>query len=87
MTPEQIAADVVNCLSFSSNRMVNGRLVGEQHFAYEAIVKAIREERERCAMIAHNMAHALIAKRVTNRFDRHASDQLVRCRDKIRKPE
>lgn len=87
MTPQQIAAEIVNGLSFSSNRMVGGRLVGEQHFAYEAIAKAIQDERDRCAMIANNMAHILIAKRVTNRFDRHASEHLCRCRDKINKSE
>ncbi len=42
-----IAAEIVNGLSFSTNRMVNGRLVGEQHFAAQAIANAIREERAR----------------------------------------
>lgn len=44
-TPEQIASEIVNGLHFSSNRVVNGRLVGEQCFAFEAIVAAIRAER------------------------------------------
>lgn len=83
MTPQQVATEIVNGLSFSSNRMVGGRLVGEQHFAHEAIAKAIQDERDRCAKIADNMAHTLIAKRRTNRFDRHASAKLCQCRDKI----
>lgn len=44
-TPDQIAAEVVNDLSFSSNRMVNGRLIGEQYFAAQAIADAVRNER------------------------------------------
>jgi hypothetical protein len=47
--PEQIASRIVEGLSFSSNRMVNGRLVGEQYFAALAIAEAIRLERERLA--------------------------------------
>ncbi len=46
-TPEQIACRIVDKLSFSSNRMLNGRLVGEQYFAAIAIAEAIRAERER----------------------------------------
>lgn len=46
-TPEMIAEQIVANLSLSSNRMLNGRLVGEQHFAYEAIVAAIRQDRRR----------------------------------------
>lgn len=46
-TPEQIALDIVGVLSFSSNRLLNGRLVGEQYFAAQAIADAIRAERER----------------------------------------
>jgi hypothetical protein len=46
-TPEQIAAEIVNGLSFTSNRLLDGRLVGEQYFAAQAIVSAIRAERER----------------------------------------
>lgn len=44
-TPDQIAADVVEGLSFSSNRMVNGRLIGEQYFAAQAVADAVRAER------------------------------------------
>jgi hypothetical protein len=44
-SPDAIAADIVNGLCFSSNRMRNGRLVGEQHFAYEAIQAALAAER------------------------------------------
>jgi hypothetical protein len=44
-TPDQIAAEVVNGLSFSSNRMVNGRLIGEQYFAAQAVADAVRAER------------------------------------------
>jgi hypothetical protein len=44
-SPEAIAADIVNGLCFSSNRMRNGRLVGEQHFAFEAIQSALAVER------------------------------------------
>lgn len=44
-TPETVAARVIDGLSFSSNRMVNGRLIGEQHFAAQAIADAIRCER------------------------------------------
>jgi hypothetical protein len=48
-TPEQIAAEVVDQLSFSTNRMMNGRLVGEQYFAAEAIAQAIKVDRARMA--------------------------------------
>ena len=44
-TPEQIANEVVNQLSFSSNRMVNGRMIGEQYFAAQYVADAIRAER------------------------------------------
>lgn len=43
--PDQIAAEIVNDLSFSSNRMVNGRLIGEQYFAADAIMRAIKLDR------------------------------------------
>jgi hypothetical protein len=46
-TPEQIAREIVDRLSFSSNRMVEGRLVGEQYFAALAIAEAITAERKR----------------------------------------
>ncbi|RZN21957.1 hypothetical protein [Bradyrhizobium sp. Leo121] len=42
---EQIATDIVDQLSFSSNRMWNGRLVGEQYFAHEFIRKAVESDR------------------------------------------
>jgi hypothetical protein len=48
-TPEQIAIEVVDQLSFSSNRMVNGRLVGEQYFAAEAIAQAVKVDRAQMA--------------------------------------
>lgn len=48
-TPEQIAAEVVEQLHFSSNRMLNGRLVGEQYFAAEAIAQAIKVDRAQMA--------------------------------------
>jgi hypothetical protein len=48
-TPEQIALEIVNDLSFSSNRMVNGRLIGEQYFAAEAIAQAIKVDRAQMA--------------------------------------
>lgn len=43
--PEEIASDVVSGLSFSSNRMLDGRLVGEQYFAHDAIRRAILVDR------------------------------------------
>lgn len=46
-TPEQIASEIVEGLSFSSNRMLNGGLVGEQYFAAHAIAIAIQAERNR----------------------------------------
>lgn len=42
---EEIAAEIVDGLSFSSNRMLNGRLVGEQYFAADAIMRAIKIDR------------------------------------------
>lgn len=45
-TPEEIASSIVEKLNFSSNRMLNGRLVGEQCFAANAIADAIRNERQ-----------------------------------------
>lgn len=44
-SPEQVALEVVDQLSFSSNRMVGGRLVGEQYFAAQAIAGAVSKER------------------------------------------
>jgi hypothetical protein len=44
-TPEEIANEVVDQLSFSSNRMVNGRLIGEQYFAAQYVADAVRAER------------------------------------------
>ncbi len=43
--PEEIANEVVRGLSFSSNRMLDGRLVGEQYFAHDAIRRAILVDR------------------------------------------
>ncbi|SFM24530.1 hypothetical protein SAMN03159423_0207 [Bradyrhizobium sp. NFR13] len=42
---DHIAAEVVEGLSFSSNRMHNGRLIGEQHFAFDAVKRAIELDR------------------------------------------
>lgn len=42
---EEIANEVVSNLSFSTNRMFNGRLVGEQFFAAEFIAGAIKADR------------------------------------------
>lgn len=46
-TPEEIASEIVGKLNFTSNRIVNGRWVGEQYFAKQAIAEAIRDERAR----------------------------------------
>lgn len=46
---EEIASEIVDGLSFSSNRMFNGRLVGEQYFAAEAITRAIMLDRMQMA--------------------------------------
>lgn len=43
--PEEIAREIVEGLSFSSNRMLDGRFVGEQYFAHAAILDAINAER------------------------------------------
>lgn len=42
---DHIAVEIVDGLSFSSNRMLNGRLIGEQHFAADAIKRAIELDR------------------------------------------
>lgn len=57
-TPEQIAADICDGLSFSTNRMHNGRLVGEQYFASQAIYAAIKAERDRYAPLISAAFHA-----------------------------
>ena len=44
-SPEQIAADLVSKFSWSSNRILNGRLVGEQYFVAQAVADAVRAER------------------------------------------
>lgn len=59
--PMEIALEVVAGLSFSSNRMVNGRLVGEQHFAAQAIASAIEQERERYDTVRSALCDAIIA--------------------------
>lgn len=43
--PEDIAADIVNRFSWSSNVLWNGQLVGEQYVVALAIADAIRAER------------------------------------------
>lgn len=48
-SPDDVAEEIVSGLSFSSNRMLNGRLVGEQYFAAEAIAGAIKFDRMRMA--------------------------------------
>jgi hypothetical protein len=60
-TPEQIANEVVADLCFSTNRMLNGRLVGEQYFAAQAIARAIAEERARYATIKSALCTSLEA--------------------------
>lgn len=82
--PSETALAVVEQFSWSSNVSLDGKLVGQQFAVAMAIDKALAAERERCAMIAQNLAHGLIAKSRTNKTDRHASAQLIRCRDKIR---
>jgi hypothetical protein len=52
-TPERIASEIVEGLNFSSNRMLNGRLVGEQYFAAQAIAAAINAERKRLRPDGH----------------------------------
>jgi hypothetical protein len=43
--PAEIAANIVDGLSFSSNRFVDGRMIGEQHFALRDITAALETER------------------------------------------
>lgn len=45
-TPEQIAEDLVDRFSWSSNVSYKGRLVGQQHIVAIAIAEAIRKERD-----------------------------------------
>ena len=59
-TPEQIADEVINELRFSTNRMLDGRLVGEQHFAALAIAEAIRRERKRYDTIKQALCTGLM---------------------------
>jgi len=56
---EETATEIVNGLSFSSNRMVKGRMIGEQHFAYDAIVAALKDERERYDTIKGALCQAI----------------------------
>lgn len=83
-TPEQVADEIIGRFPWHSNVIEGGCLVGQQVPVARAIAEAIAAERERCAEIAHNMARAHLCKRRTNKLDRHAADQLVECRDKIR---
>lgn len=85
MTPEQIAADVVNRFPWHSNVVEGGCLVGQQHAVARAIAEAIKQERERCAMIPEQAARALITgRRRTNQVDRHTAEVLMRMGEKIR---
>lgn len=60
-TPTQIAEQIVGELSFSSNRMLDGRLVGEQYFAAEAIKAAIETERAAQENLRSALCDAAIA--------------------------
>ena len=44
-TPEEIAAEIVNQFAWTSNVMVDGRLMSQQHAVKLAIAEAIREDR------------------------------------------
>lgn len=71
-------------LAFVRQFKWSGDLKWEQEKAIaDAIDQARTEERARCADIAQNMAHAMIAKRRTNAQDRNTSAMLVLCRDKM----
>lgn len=81
--PSAAAMAIVDQFSFSSNVIRNGRMIGLQYVVAEAIDLALQAERERCADVLTNRARTLLSKRRTNKLDRHAVDELVRCRDKI----
>jgi hypothetical protein len=84
-TPEQIAAGIVNQISWSSNVMRNGRLIGEQHVVAEAVAAAIRAERDRCADIPEKRAQVLICgRRRVSQVDQHTAYILKSVADEIR---
>jgi hypothetical protein len=84
-TPEQIAAEIVNQFSWSSNVMRDGRLIGEQYVVAEAIAAAIRADRDRCADIPEGRARVLVCgRRRTNQIDRHTAYVLKDVADEIR---
>lgn len=62
-SPEEIAQEIVNKFSWSSNRMLNGRLVGEQYFVAQAIADAIKADRA-----AHRM-HGIEIRRPAGVID------------------
>lgn len=86
-TPEQIAAEIIERFSWSSNVIHEGRMVAQQYIVGLAIAEAIRFERDRCAAIPEQSGKALIAgRRRTNQVDRHTADVLMRTAQKIRGP-
>lgn len=60
-TPEQIAAELVDQFSWSSNVMRDGRLVGQQYIVAEAIARAIASERVRAQTLTSALCRAMTA--------------------------
>lgn len=83
-TPEQIAQEIVDQFSWSTNVSRGGRLVGQQYVVAQAIAAAIQAERDRCADIPEGRARGLINKRRTNQVDRHTAYVLKNVADDIR---
>lgn len=48
---DQIASEICGKLSFTSNRMVQGRMIGEQHIAHDLIADAIYRDRHEIARL------------------------------------
>lgn len=56
MTPKEIAADIVERFSWSTNVMRDGRLVGQQHIVADAIAEAIAKERAAIEALQNDLA-------------------------------
>jgi hypothetical protein len=84
-TPEQIAQEIVDQFSWSTNVSRGGRLIGQQYVVAEAIAAAIQAERDRCADVPAQRADNLTAgRRRVSQVDMHTAYILKSVADEIR---
>lgn len=86
-TTKEIAVEIVDRRSWSSNVLRDGRLVGLQYVVAEDIATAIRTaiaaEREACAKVAEELAKAPVSDDDLERFD--CAEDYIAARIRARK--